>query len=350
MSRERMSVTLKQQTIKDIARLCNVSVSTVSRVLNDHQDVSDDMRKRVMSVIQANGYIPNNSARNLVRTSSDTIALIVRGVSNPFFTRIIKGVEHEIYQRGYSMVLHQIGSGDDEIKTAAMITKEKRLRGILFLGGRFNYSPEETDLLSIPYVCCTYTNTFGSLDPKSYSSVAIDDKKEAYDAVTRLYNSGHRRIAALVASTDDKSISELRFSGYKQALEDCGCPLDMSLVILADSFNMPDAYEGTKRLIESGQPFSAVFTIADVMAMAAIKALNDHNIRVPEDCSVISIDGLELSNYTIPTLTTLEQPADVMAKESTDILINLIEGSGENRHVVPGTKFRQGNSVCENHS
>jgi len=336
---------LKQQTIKDIARLCNVSVSTVSRVLNDHQDVSDEMRKRVMEVIQQNGYIPNNSARNLVRTSSDTIALVVRGVSNPFFARIIKGVEQEIYHRGYSMILHQIGSDDDEIKTAAMIAKEKRLRGILFLGGRFNYSPEETELLNIPYVCCTYTNTFGSLDPKSYSSVAIDDKKEAFDAVKRLYKSGHTRIAALVARTNDKSISELRFSGYMQALEECGLPLDMSLVMCTNSFNMPDAYEGMKRLIQSGQDFTAVFTIADAMAIAAIKALADNDRRVPEDCSIISIDGLELSNYTIPTLTTLEQPADVIAKESTDILIDLVEGNGDNCHVVLGTSLRQGNSL-----
>ncbi len=336
---------MKQQTIKDIARLCDVSVSTVSRVLNNHQDVSDEMRKRVMEVIQQNGYIPNNSARNLVRTSSDTIALVVRGASNPFFARVIKGVEQEIYRRGYSMILHQIGSDDDEIKTAAMIAKEKRLLGILFLGGRFNYSSEETDLLSIPFVCCTYTNTFGSLDSKSYSSVAIDDKKEAYDAVKRLYRSGHRRIAALVARTNDKSISELRFSGYMQALEECGLSLDMSLVMKTDSFNMPDAYEGMKRLIESKKDFTAVFTIADAMAIAAIKALADQGRRVPEDCSIISIDGIELSNYTIPTLTTLEQPADVIAKESACLLIDLIEGNGENRHVVLGTSLRQGNSL-----
>lgn len=336
---------MKQQTIKDIARLCNVSVSTVSRVLNDHQDVSDDMRKRVMDVIQKYGYIPNNSARNLVRTSSDAIALVIRGVSNPFFTRIIKGVEQEIYHRGYSMILHQIGSDDDEIKTAAMIAKEKRLRGVLLLGGRFNYSSEETDLLNIPYVCCTYTNTFGSLNPKSYSSVAIDDKQEAYDAVKRLYKSGHTRIAALVARTNDKSISELRFSGYMQALEECGLPLDMSLVMCTDSFNMRDAYEGMKRLIQSRQDFTAVFTIADAMAIAAIKALADHGRNVPKDCSVISIDGLEISNFTIPTLTTLEQPADVIAKESAGLLIDLIEGNADNRHIVLGTTIRQGNSL-----
>jgi DNA-binding LacI/PurR family transcriptional regulator len=336
---------MKQQTIKDIARLCGVSVSTVSRVLNNHPDVSDDVRRRVMDTIEEQSYIPNNSARNLVLTNTDTIALLVRGFSNPFFTRIIRGVEQEIYRRGYSMVLHQISSDDDEIVTAAMLAKEKRLCGILLLGGRFNYSPEETARLTIPYVCCTYTNTFGSLDPTSYSSVAINDKKEACGAVTRLIQSGHRRIAALVAETDDHSISELRFSGYRQALEESGIPLDMSLVKSIGGFNMDDAYEGMRELMESGNRFTAVFTIADAMAIAAIKALFDHGRRVPDDCSVISIDGLELSNYTIPTLTTLEQPVDTIAAESTDILIGLIEGRGGNRHVVLGTALRPGSSV-----
>lgn len=336
---------MSQQTIKDIARICNVGVSTVSRVINEHPDVSDDMRKRVMEVIEKYNYIPNNSARNLVRTSSDTIALIVRGVSNPFFTRVIKGVEQEVYRRGYSMTLHQISSDDDEIKTAAMIEKEKRLRGILFLGGRFNYSEEEIKRLNIPFVCCTYSNTFGSLKPTSYSSVAINDTKEAREAVKYLYECGHRRIAALVVQTDDKSISELRFLGYKQALEDCGLPFDLSLVECTGSFGMPEAYRGMKSLIESGKEFSAVFTIADAMAIAAIKALSEHGIRVPEQCSVIAIDGLEMSNYTIPTLTTLEQPSDTMALESTGMLIDLIEGKRENKQIVLGTSLRKGGSV-----
>ncbi len=336
---------MKQQTIKDIARICNASVSTVSRVLNNHQDVSDAMRKRILDVIEQCGYIPNNSARNLVCTSSDTIALVVRGVSNPFFTRIIKGVEQEIYRRGYSMALHQINADDDELKTAVMLATERKLLGILFLGGRFNYTPEDTARLDIPYVCCTYTNTFGSLDPASYSSIAVDDKKEAHDAVMRLYACGHRRIAALVARENDKSISELRFAGYKQALEECGLPLVPSLVECTGSFDMPAAYEGMRRLIARDNTFTAVFTIADAMAIAAVKALTDSGCRVPEDRSVIAIDGLELSQYTIPTLTTLEQPADTIASQSAGLLIDIIEGKGQNRHVVLGTNLREGGSV-----
>lgn len=336
---------MKQLTIKDIARLCDSSVSTVSRVINGHRDVSDEMRVRVLDVIERYGYIPNNSARNLVKLSSDTIALVIRGVSNPFFTRVVKGVEREIRPRGYTMILHQIGSDEDEIKAAAALAREKRLCGILLLGGRFNYSPEETELLGVPFVCCTHTNTFGSLDPKAYSSVAIDDKKEAERAVRRLFEHGHRRIAALVAHRDDKSISELRFAGYVQALQTLGLPFDEALVMCAGSFDMPDAYAAAIRLIESDRSFSALFAISDAMAVAAIKALHDRGRRVPEDCSVISIDGIELSEYTVPALTTLEQPAGVIGRHSAQILAGLIE-SGENRHVVLEAAMRPGESVC----
>ncbi len=336
---------MKQNTIKDIARMCNVSVSTVSRVLNNHQDVSDSVRKHILEVIEQSGYIPNNSARNLVCTSSDTIALVVRGVSNPFFTRVIKGVEQEIHRRGYSVALHQISSCDDEIKTACSLATERKLLGILLLGGRFNYSPQDTTRLNVPFVCCSYTNTFGTLDTASYSSVAVDDKKEAYNAVKYLAACGHKRIAALIEQESDTSISELRFSGYKQALLDCGLTYDEALVECTGSFNMEDSYHGMQRLLNKGVEFSAVFTIADAMAIAAIKAITDHGLSVPKDCSVIAIDGLELSKYTVPTLTTLEQPADEMAKESADILIDLIEEKGSNRHVVLTTTLREGGSV-----
>ena len=143
-------------TIKDIAKLSGTSVSTVSRVLNNHPDVSEKARAQVMETVEQYRYVPNNSARNLVIRESDTIAVVVRGIANPFFTRIIKTIERAIYSEGYSMSLHQISSSDDELMTAAMVEREKRLKGIIFLGGRFNYSPEDVAMLRIPFVCCTY--------------------------------------------------------------------------------------------------------------------------------------------------------------------------------------------------
>ena len=217
-------------TIKDIAKYSGTSVSTVSRVLNNHPDVSEKARTQVLKIVEQYHYVPNNSARNLVIRESATIAVIVRGIANPFFTRIIKTIESAIYAEGYSMSLHQIGSSDDELMAAAMLEREKRLCGIIFLGGRFNYSAMDVAMLRVPFVCCTYANTFGALDPESFSSVAIDDKREAYRAVRVLLERGHRRIAALIEAKGGASISQLRYEGYCEALADAGIALDPTWV------------------------------------------------------------------------------------------------------------------------
>ena len=207
-------------TIKDVAERCGVSVSTVSRVLNNHPDVSDAIRIKVMGVVQELHYVPNSSARDLVKPKSDTIGLVVRGVGNPFFTGLIRAIERAIEDAGYTMVLHQIRSGEDEVRAGAELARSKRLRGLILLGGCYDYTPEQTVSLEIPFVCCTYTNSFGTLGKDSYSSVSIDDQKEAYRAVRLLTERGHRKIAVILDSIYDHSISQLRYMGYCQALEE----------------------------------------------------------------------------------------------------------------------------------
>ena len=205
-------------TIKDIAKLSGVSVSTVSRVLNNRPDVSEVCRSRVNAVIQSSNYIPNNSARDLVKIRSDAIGLVVRGVSNSFYTDIIRSIEKSIDAAGYTMVMRHIASCDDEVKCGAEMEREKRLRGIVFLGGCHDYTKERIKLLNVPFVCCSYTNRYGDLDDDEYSSVSIADEDEAYKAVNELYRNGHRRIAALISTPDDWSISQLRYRGYRRAL------------------------------------------------------------------------------------------------------------------------------------
>lgn len=332
--------------IKDIAQYCGVAVSTVSRVLNNHPDVSEQTRKCVMEAVERLHYVPNNSARNLVKTTSDTIALLVKGVNNPFFARLIKVIEREVTERGYTLELHHMDTSEDELHVAALLATERRLRGILFLGGRFNYTPEDLAAIQVPFVLCTYTNSFGSLKEDTYSSVAIDDRQAARAAVNMLYGLGHRKIALLCDDMHDKSISELRTDGYRSALEEHGIPFNRDLVACAGSFSdMAAIYEAAANLIKSGAEFTAIFAIADLMAVAAIKALSDHGRRVPDDCSVVAIDGLDLTAYTLPTLTTLVQPVEEMGLECASTLVDLIEGHGRNRHVTFKTTLRSGGSI-----
>ena len=187
-------------TIKDIAERSGVSVSTVSRVLNNHPDVSAAVRERVLKVVQEFHYVPNNSARDLVRPKSDVIGLVVRGVGNPFFTAVIQAIEEACESAGYTMVRHQIRSGEDELRAGAELARSKRLRGLVLLGGQFDYTPEAVAALEIPFVCCTFTNSFGTLPQGTYSSVSIDDRKAAYKIVKMLTQRGHRKIAASCAT------------------------------------------------------------------------------------------------------------------------------------------------------
>ena len=333
-------------TIRDIAQRCGVSVSTVSRVLNDHPDVSAANRDKVLRVVRELHYVPNTSARDLVRPQSDGIGLVVRGVGNPFFTGVIRAIERSIEEAGYSMVLHQIRSGEDELRSGAELARSRRLLGLILLGGCFDYTPEQVALLDVPFVCCSYTNSFGSLDLSCYSSVSIEDELAAERAVHELVSLGHRRIACLVSETDDRSISELRYRGYVRALEAAGIEPDEGLVARAGSFGMEDAYNAAVKLARSGADFTAMFIIADAMAIAAIKALEDCGMSVPRDCSVIAIDGLTLSEYTRPTLTTLCQPTARMGEESVKILLDVIEGRSGHRHVTVEPTFRAGASVA----
>ncbi len=332
-------------TIKDIAKACGVGVSTVSRVLNNRPDVSLEVRARVLSVVEATGYIPNNSARDLGRSRSDAIGVVVRGMGNLFFSQVLDTLTREIDRAGYTMVLRFIDSDADEVKEGAILEREKKLRGLIFLGGRFDYSPEELSSIGVPYVCCSFTNSFGTLPDDVYASVCIDDYRTAYLAVEKLLALGHRHIAALVPSCSDHSISELRYDGYCAALRAHGIEPDPGLIAeCGGCFTLPESYKGMTRLIRSGADFSAVFVLSDTTAIAAIKALEDAGKRVPADVSVIAIDGIDVSAYTTPTLSTMVQPAGEMGRESVELLLEVLNG-GPRRHIRLEAAFREGASI-----
>ena len=332
-------------TIKDIAKISGVSVSTVSRVLNNHPDVSEDVRHKVMAVVEEYNYIPNNSARALGQSQSDNIGLIVRGISNPFYTSIIHEIEQDIEKAGYTLVMQQIGSCDDELLAGAMMERDKRLRGLIFLGGRLDSTKDQIAGIGVPFVNCSSNNAYGTLDADSYSSVSIDDTQTAYEAVKELYKEGHRRIAVLLARPDDGSVSQIRYEGYVKALTEAGMAPDEDLIISVDSYNIADAYHGTKKWLEKGIVFDAIFAIADNLAMGAMRALREKGIDVPGQCSIVAIDGIEVSEYMAPALSTYCQPMKELGRTSVELLIDLIEKKGKHRQIILPTIFREGGTI-----
>ena len=335
-------------TIKDVARICGVGVSTVSRAINNHPDINPQTRQRIMEVIEENGYIPNNSARNLKRTESRTIAVLIRGITNPFFQEMIKTIEKITERRRYSFLLQQVEEEDDEIEAALELEKEKKPCGIVFLGGTYSHKAEKVRKLKAPCVVCTIT-LGPEVGRELYSSVAIDDVQAGYEITSHLISLGHRKIAMAAAWKDDKAIGRMRLEGYRKALEAHGISFDPELVLYTEkgrnAYSMENGYQVASRFIRSGKEATAFLVISDNAAFGVCKAIRDAGKSVPENYSVASFDGLEMASYFNPTLTTMKQPCEEMAAKAMEILLDRIDGYGENQHQVFQAQLIQGESV-----
>ena len=327
-----------EPTIKDIAKICGVGVSTVSRAINNHPDINPETKEKIMNTIKEYGYVPNNSARNLKRVDAKAIAVLVKGISNPFFANMIKVIEKECKKKHYYMELSHIESDEDEVDAALKVVKEKRLRGIIFLGGLFSHSDEKLRKLTVPFVFSTAGSIPENISKKLYSNICVDDRKESARIVDYLIGLGHEKIAMVVAEPNEQSIGKLRLDGYYEALQAHDIAINPNLVYQTTNevghFSMENGYRTTKRLIESGEEFTAVYAMADVLAIGAIRALLESGLRVPEDVSVAGYDGIDVSGYISPSLTTIRQPVEDMAKNTVKLLFDIIAGKKEHQHIT----------------
>jgi DNA-binding LacI/PurR family transcriptional regulator len=326
-------------TIKDIAKQCGVGISTVSRAINNHPDINPETKNMIMDVIKATGFVPNNSARNLKRIDAKSIAVLVKGITNPLFSDMIKVIEEETQKKKYSLVLKHVEYYEDEVDVALELVKEKRLRGIIFLGGYFFHSQEKIENLRVPYIF----STIGTAVPENisrvlYSSIAVDDRKESYAMTAHLIGLGHKDIAILSAESEINSIGQLRLEGYKDALSEAGIAFNERLVRQVEDdvehYSMENGYITAKKLIESGEKFTAIFATADILAVGACRALLEAGMKIPEDVSVAGYDGIDVGKYYNPAITTVRQPVKDMAKTTIKLLFDIIAGRKSYEHIV----------------
>jgi len=341
-----------EPTIKDIAKICGVGVSTVSRAINNHPDINPETKEKIMDTIKEYGYVPNNSARNLKRSDAKAIAVLIKGIANPFFTNMIKVIEQECKKKHYSMELTHIESGEDEVDVAQKVVKEKRLRGIIFLGGLFSHSEEKLKKLNVPFVFSTAASIPENISKNMYSNISVDDRKESTKMVEYLIGLGHTKIAILSAETQGESIGQLRFEGYCDALRAHGIEMNPKLVFQTEEdlghFSMENGYLTAKKLIESGEEFTALFAVSDALAIGALRAFYEAGIRVPEDKSLAGYDGIDMANYVVPSITTMRQPVEEMAKETTKLLFDIIAGKKEHQHITYEAELtvKESTGVC----
>jgi len=336
--------------IKDIARLSGVAVSTVSRVLNGHPDVAQETREHVLQIMQQQRYVPNNSARNLKLTHSNTIGVMVKGRDNPFFSLMIATIESKLAEASYSMLLHYHHSADDDASVALGLIKEKRLRGLICLGG--DYSEQGLSVLStadVPIVL-TSVELEGLKVPSNISTVSIKNTEASYAAVKALIDLGHTRIALVSTGAQDRTAGRLRSEGYTRAMAESGIGTKQEYGVGAD-YTFDSAYQAAKELLALKPRPTAIFATSDIMAIGVAKAAFDMGLQIPRDLSVMGFDGLDYGTYFHPTLATVRQPVDHMGLACAELLLESIEENLETRHVFLETELWMRASVgpCPDH-
>ena len=333
--------------IRDIARLAGVGVSTVSRVINDHPDVKDETREKILKIIKESNYIPNNSARILKKNNTNNIGVLVKGVFNPFFAEMINIIGNRINEAGYTMILQQNDyATEDDVDNLIAFVKEKRLQGIICLGGNFlNINDESFQFLDIPVVL-TSVNTLSKESKSKFSSIGIDNVLAAKASIQYLIDKGHRNIGILLGEKNDVGISGLRLEGYKKALEENNIPYSEENVFIGD-YDYSCAYRVTKEIINNRKDITAIFSISDIMAVGAAKSVIDQGLQVGEDISIMGFDGMDISKYYNPGITTVKQPKKNMANNSIDLLLALLAKKEDHKHIIFETKIIERESCKE---
>jgi len=329
--------------IKDIAAIANVGVSTVSRVLNNHPDVNDRTRERVLKIIKENNYIPNNSARILKQSNTKNIGILVKGVFNPFFSEILKIVSIGIQNAGYTMIL-QHHNNQNDVETLLGFIKEKRLQGIICLGGNFIDLKDE-DLEEVEGVPIVLVSVEAAIRKKlkRCSSISINNKEAAFRATQYLIDNGHKNIGLVLGEKCDYGISKERFEGYKEALANYKIKYNEEYIVYGE-YECEDTYQEVQKLIKRCPEITAVFAISDIMAIGAAKASSDLGRKVGKDIAIMGFDGMDMAKYYQPSITTIKQPKREMSELSIELILKLLEGKIQNTHMFLEVELIEGKS------
>ena len=327
-------------TIKDLAERTGYAVGTVSRALNNHPNVSETARTAILQAAQEVGFEINMNAKQLKQTHSNTVLVVVKGIGNELFGEMVESIQHLISLTSYQLVVDYMDEDANEVARAVQLFREKKPLGILFLGGINAHFQRDFAAIDIP--CVVVTNDASQLSFENLSSVTTDDREAGRCAIEMLIALGHRKIAVIGGDREISDTSRLRFEGCVDAFGDHGIPFDPEVDYQGVRYSYQDGYRATKALLAGGREFTALFASADVMAIGAIRALQESGKRVPEDVSVMGMDGLPIGDYLVPQLTTVGQSVSAMAQRSVEILLRGIEDGAKAQHeTIPFRIYRR---------
>jgi LacI family transcriptional regulator len=304
-------------TMNDVARHANVSIATVSHVINGTRFVSAERVERVNDAMLELGYTPDATARSLRIGRTDTIGLVVPDNSNPFFAALARWIEEAGFESGYTTILANSNERPDREHRYVSTLVSKRVDGLILSPSRGDHGTLTRLLLSanIPVVVVDRDAALPNADVVLY-----DNEGGSIEATRYLLELGHRRIGCVAGPSDASSATE-RANGFRQAIADAGLPAQP--VVEAD-FHFSGGREATARLLDRSDDFTALFAANDLMAAGAIRELHSRGIAVPGDVSVIGFDDAPLAEMISPALTTMRQPLQDMAHAAVSLLLSRV--------------------------
>ena len=320
-------------TIKDLAAQTGYSVGTVSRVLNNQPHVSELAKEIILKAAEESGFQLNENAKQLKQQQSNSLLVICKGNFNELFDALLAAFQSRVANTEYTLIVDYIDESENEVRRALQLCREKKPQGILFLGGNQEHFQESFQRIHVPAVLVT--SSAADLSFENLSSVTSDDALAAGLAIQGLLDLGHRNIVVIGGHRESSDITRLRYQGCLGAFGDRSIPFGEERYEAA-RFTYADGYRAAKALLARVPGFTALFAMSDVMALGAIRALRDAGKRVPEDISVVGFDGLPIGEYTVPRLSTVSQPVDLLAEQSMWLLHQSIERNAPARHeIVP---------------
>ncbi|RDU99324.1 LacI family DNA-binding transcriptional regulator [Trinickia dinghuensis] len=329
-------------TIKDVAAMAGVSFTTVSHVVNNTRPVSADVRTKVERAIVQLNYVPSAVARSLKARATATIGLVVPNSSNPYFAELSRGIEDGCARQGYCMFF--CNSDDDPAKQRnyLRILQEKRIDGLIIAsaGDDAVLASSLTDTRE-PLVVVDR-----NIEGLSADLVQIDHERGAYLATRHLLELGHVRIGCITGAVAT-AVSAMRVHGFIRAMTERGIDIEPSAIVEGD-FSAAGGQEAAGRLFDTVRP-TAIFACNDMMGIGALRVAAERGIRVPQHCSIIGFDDIELSGFTYPALSTVGQSVRALGEAAAHMLIERITGavSGPTRRrvITPRLVLRESTAV-----
>ena len=327
-------------TIKDLAKKTGYGVATVSRALNNHPNVSKKARQVIIKAAQDSGFEMNQNAKQLKQQHATSILVVVKGTSNEMFSEMVEIIQGLVAKTDYPLIVDYQDEDADEVLRGVQLCREKKPKGILFLGGNRQNFLASFHKIDIP--CVLVSNDASELHFDNLSSVSTDDRQASCCAMDALIALGHRKFAIIGGDRAVSDTARLRYEGCLQSFQKHNISFDDDLDYQGTRFSYQAGYDATRKLLLNRRKFTALFAEADVMAIGAIRALRDHGLRVPEDVSVVGFDGLPLGGFLVPQLSTVAQSVKPMSQRSVEILLSCMEKGGVARHeTVPFTIWQR---------